>query len=82
MVQYFIDDVFGDTRPNSTGHVPTFLPSTDQWDPLGGTCGTCTKGAYFSAPIDPNQVFDGTWHTVTANPNEPVTTITTAFTGE
>ena len=83
MVQYVIDDVFGDNRAGSTDGVPIFLPPSMQWDPIGGTCsGECTPGAHFATPIDPSQVFDGTWHTVTMNPNEPVTTINTSFTGE
>lgn len=83
MVQYAIDDVFGDSRPGSTDGVPSFLPPSMQWDPVGGTCsGECTPGAHFATPIDASQVFDGTWHTVTMNPNEPVTTITMSFTGK
>lgn len=83
MVQYTIYDVFGDSRLGSAGGVPTFLPPSMQWDPIGGTCsGVCTSGAYFAIHIDASQVFDGTWHTVTLNSREPVTNITTSFTGE
>lgn len=79
-----IDDVFGDNGPQSSiGSVPIFHPQISQWDPIGGTCsGPCTHGADFATPIDASRVFDGTWHTVTMNPNEPDTTITTKFTGE
>ena len=32
-------------------------------------------------PLDPTQVFDQTWHTVTMNPSDPPTNITATFTG-
>ena len=83
MVQYTIDDVFGDSRPGTTSDVPIFLPTSKKWDPIGGTCsGVCTSGAHFSPPINATQVFHGTWHTVTLSPEEPTTNITASFTGD
>ena len=86
MTVYTIDDVYGDQRPNApSSTVVTYLPgpTVNQWDPVGGTCPApkCGAGAGFNPPIDASKVHSGTWHTVTMNPGEPVTTITLTFTG-
>ena len=79
---FVIDDVYGDERPGSQGTVPQFLPiAGDQWDGVGGTCGTCGAGAHFLVPIDASKVQGSTWHTVTVSPGEPVTTISISFNG-
>lgn len=81
MAFYIIDDVFGDDRPGSPGTVPTYIPTTGNWDPVGGTCAQCTPGAFFAVPLDASKVQSGTWHTTTMNPGEPVTTFSVTFTG-
>ncbi|KAI0325589.1 hypothetical protein GY45DRAFT_1374616 [Cubamyces sp. BRFM 1775] len=53
-----IDDQKGDSV---TGVPPLFLP-TDLWN-IGQTCTSCSIRA--GHPIDPGQVFDGTWHDAT-----------------
>ena len=62
---YIIDDVYGDQRPGSGGTKPVYSPAKGQWDPSTGN-GNC---------------MNGTWHTVTVNPGEPMTTVSIAFTG-
>ena len=78
MPLFIIDDVYGDQRPgqNST---PTFLPSTLQWDLIGAP--PKSNGVWFKVPINALGVEFRTWHTVTVNPSEPVTTINTTFVG-
>ena len=85
MTIYTIDDVYGDSRLGNGTNVPVYLPndpSIIQWDPVGGTCSYCGNGARFNPPLDRTQIYDVTWHTVTMNPGEPVTTITATFTGK
>ena len=82
MPTFIFDDIYGDLRPGAQAQVPIYLPPTDQWDPLGGTCPQCTLKTNLPIPIDPTHAQNGTWHTVTVNPGEPVTTLSITFVGK
>ncbi|EKM53887.1 uncharacterized protein PHACADRAFT_209731 [Phanerochaete carnosa HHB-10118-sp] len=81
MPTYIFDDYFGDERPGVATAVPTFLPAVNQWDPIGGTCASCTLSTNLDTPINPTKAQNGTWHSVTVSPDEPETTITITFSG-
>lgn len=81
MTQYTIDDHFGDQRPGASGDVPTFAPSSGQWDSPGGTCSGCTASSNLDPAIDPAQAHSGTWRSVTVSPDEAKTTISVTFNG-
>ena len=82
MPTYVFDDVFGDQRPGSTSPPPAYSPSVDQWDAPRGTCSGCSMSTNIKIPVDTSQVMNGTWHTVTVNPGEPITNVTITFTGK
>ncbi|KAI0659554.1 hypothetical protein C8Q70DRAFT_117251 [Cubamyces menziesii] len=70
-----IDDQRGD---NVTGYVPLYFPNED-WN-IGQTCTICAICS--GDPIDPTQVFDGTWHDTTYLPgNDAERIILISFTG-
>ncbi|KAH9886726.1 hypothetical protein C8Q73DRAFT_795208 [Cubamyces lactineus] len=70
-----VDDQKGDS---TTGVAPLFLP-TDLWN-IGQTCTSCVIRA--GSPIDPGQVFDGTWHDATHyGDDDPDRIIQVSFTG-
>ncbi|KAI0325588.1 hypothetical protein GY45DRAFT_1330060 [Cubamyces sp. BRFM 1775] len=70
-----IDDQKGDSV---TGVPPLFLP-TDLWN-IGQTCTACSIRA--GHPIDPGQVFDGTWHDATHySDSDPDRIVQVSFTG-
>ncbi|KAH9886724.1 hypothetical protein C8Q73DRAFT_276966 [Cubamyces lactineus] len=70
-----IDDQKGDSI---TGVAPLFLP-TDLWN-IGQTCTSCVIRA--GSPIDPGQVFDGTWHDATHyGDDDPDRIVQVSFTG-
>ncbi|KAJ8481307.1 hypothetical protein ONZ51_g6086 [Trametes cubensis] len=70
-----IDDQKGDSV---TGVAPLFLP-TDLWN-IGQTCTSCVIRA--GSPIDPGQVFDGTWHDATHyGDSDPDRIVQVSFTG-
>ncbi|KIP11543.1 hypothetical protein PHLGIDRAFT_114397 [Phlebiopsis gigantea 11061_1 CR5-6] len=86
MPTYIFDDVFGDQRPGSKSPPVLYQPSTkeaNQWDAVGGTCSQCTLDVNraLPLPLDPSMAKNGTWHTVTVDPGEPVTNLTVTFTG-
>lgn len=80
--RYIFDDYYGDERPDSVTTVPTFLPAVNQWDPIGGTCASCTTTTNLIPPIDATKAQNGTWHSTTVSPDEPKTTISINFNGE
>ena len=69
-----IDDQKGDSV---TGVVPLFLPA-GTWN-IGQNCTTCTIES--GHPIDPGQVFDGTWHDLTHFGNGDSGVVQVSFTG-
>ena len=70
-----IDDQKGDSV---TGVAPLFLP-TDLWN-IGQTCTSCVIRA--GSPIDPRQVFDGTWRDATHyGDGDPDRIVQLSFTG-
>ncbi|KIP11544.1 hypothetical protein PHLGIDRAFT_455356 [Phlebiopsis gigantea 11061_1 CR5-6] len=86
MPTYIFDDVFGDQRPGSNSPPVIYTPSPrqgSQWDPVGGTCSECTLSTNekLPKPLDPTMAQNGTWHTVTVSPGEPLTSLSITFTG-
>ncbi|KAH9886723.1 hypothetical protein C8Q73DRAFT_276978 [Cubamyces lactineus] len=69
-----IDDQKGDSV---TGVVPLFLPA-GTWN-IGQTCTSCNIQS--GRPIDPGQVFDGTWHDLTHFGNGNSGMVQVSFTG-
>ena len=82
MSTFVFDDYYGDERPGSSTAVPTYLPAVNQWDPIGGTCPSCTLSSNLPITIDASKVQNGTWHSTTVSPGEPETTISITFNGE
>ena len=69
-----IDDQRGD---NVTGVVPLYLPD-EAWN-IGQMCNMCSIRP--GDPIDPSQVFDGTWHDTTSLTKDTEPIIQVNFTG-
>ncbi|EIW56430.1 uncharacterized protein TRAVEDRAFT_83638, partial [Trametes versicolor FP-101664 SS1] len=71
-----IDDQKGDTV---TGFMPTYFPRDFKWN-IGQTCTACTVKS--GTLIDPDQVFDGTWHDATHyGQNDTTISVQVDFTG-